>query len=429
LPSVNLQTLGCRLNQAETAIIAKRLTDLGFQIVDLNDPADLAIINTCTITEQADAKCRQAVRRALRRNPEAFVAVIGCYAQIAAETISQIQGVDLIVGNEHKLDLASLVDGLQKRESPLVIQSDMLPLEEFVIDSVGLYDFATRANVKLQDGCNYRCAYCIIPKVRGRARSRRFDDVIREAKELGAVGHKEIVLTGINIGTYKSQGKRLPALIEELERIDSIKRIRVSSIEPTTVSRDLILQMASSEKLCRHLHIPLQSGDDSVLKRMKRRYTAADFAEFLDWTLQTVPDIGLGTDVLVGFPGEGEEQFARSKKMIGDLPLAYFHVFTYSDRPHTRSDMMPDKVPPEVKKLRTRVMIEMGLRKQYAFYERHLGRTIDVLFENRENGYWLGFADNYIRVQCGSSDDLHNQFRRVKLQRIDGDRITGTLVD
>jgi threonylcarbamoyladenosine tRNA methylthiotransferase MtaB len=428
MPKASLQTLGCRLNQAETAIIAKSLTERGFEIVEPSATADLTVINTCTVTEQADAKCRQAVRRALRRNPNAYVAVVGCYSQMAVGVISEIEGVDLVVGNEHKLRVVDYLNGLQKQSPPQIVHSDKLPLEEFVIDTVGLYDQSTRANLKLQDGCNFFCSFCIIPTARGRSRSRKLANLLDEARQLAAAGHQEIVLTGVNIGTYKSEGKRLLAVIREMEKIKELRRIRISSIEPTTIHPDLVRYMADSEKLCRHLHIPLQSGDDTILKAMKRRHTTAQFGKFIEWIARTVPDVGLGADIMVGFPGEGDEEFKSSKRFIADLPLAYFHVFSYSDRVGAKAEQLPDKVDPQTKKLRTRVMIEMGQRKQHAFYERHLGRTIEVLFENQENGYWLGFADNYIRVQAKSDDDLHNQLCLVRLREIDRDRISGELV-
>jgi threonylcarbamoyladenosine tRNA methylthiotransferase MtaB len=427
MPKAALHTLGCRLNQAETAIIAKSLVENGYEIVDTGAAADLTVVNTCTVTEQADAKCRQAVRQALRRNRNGFVAVVGCYAQMAIDVIKEIGGVDLIIGNEHKLQVVDYLNGLKKNDEPMVIHSPKLPREEFVIDSVGLYDHTTRANLKLQDGCNHFCSFCIIPTARGRARSRSFADLMREASLLAADGHKEIVLTGVNIGTYKNDGRRLLGVIRELERIEGIERIRISSIEPTTVSQDLVRYMADSEKLCRHLHIPVQSGDDTILKKMHRRHTAAQFAKFVEWIERTVPDIGLGTDIMVGFPGESDEQFKNSKKLLADSPISYFHVFTYSDRKGTRSYDLPEKVHPQVKKLRTRIMIELGQRKQYAFYERHLGRTVNVLLESQENGFRLGFTDNYMRVQIADMRDLSNRILPVMLNQIEDDRILGEL--
>ncbi len=427
MPTASLHTLGCRLNQAETAIIAKSLTEHGYEIVKSNHPADLTIVNTCTVTEQADAKCRQAIRKALRGNPGAFVAVVGCYSQMAVNVIKAIEGVDLIMGNEHKLNVVDYLGDLQKKESPLVIHSRRLPREEFVIDSVGLYEHTTRANLKLQDGCDDYCSFCIIPQARGRARSRRFADVLNEAEKLVAVGHKEIVLTGVNIGTYSSNGQTLLDIVKALEQISGLARIRVSSIEPTSVGSDLVRHLAGSDKLCRHLHIPLQSGDETILKKMRRRHTVGEYIKFIEWAAELVPDIGLGTDLLVGFPGEGDTEFKSGKKVVADLPISYFHVFTYSDRPGTLAAKMPDKIDPQTKKARTRIMIELGQRQQYTFYERHLGRTINVLFENEEKGYWVGFADNYMRVQAKSKESLHNQIRPVRLLRIDGDRITGVL--
>ncbi len=428
MPTVALHTLGCRLNQAETAIIANKLKQKGFEIVDFGQKADLTIINTCTVTEQADAKCRHAVRQSLRKNPDSFVAVIGCYAQMAVDVISQIQGVDLIMGNEHKMLLDQYLDeNLQKQAQPLVVHSSKISRQPFVIESIGLYDNYTRANLKIQDGCSFVCSFCIIATARGPARSREFEDLLKEANELVNLGFKEIVLTGVNIGTYRYADKEFLDILRALEKIEGLERIRISSIEPTTVTRELIDFMADSSKVCRHLHIPLQSADDRILKLMRRKHTFAEFEQIINYAVQRIPEIGLGTDIMVGFPTEDDAAFVNTKKRVADLPLAYFHVFTYSERKGTAAFKMKPKVHPEVKKWRNRVMIEMGQRKKFTFYQKFLGKTMPVLFEQPIDGYWEGFTDNYMRVKVKSTQNLKNELVQVTLKEIEGDKIIGEL--
>ncbi len=427
-PTVSLHTLGCRLNQAETAIIARSLQQRGFEIVPFGQPADLTVINTCTVTEQADAKCRQAVRQTVRKNPDAYVAVVGCYAQMAVDTIRQIEGVDLIIGNEHKLRLYDFLDeNLHKNGQPVVIHSSKISREEFVIESVGLYDTHTRANLKIQDGCNFVCSFCIVATARGPARSRQFDDIMNKGRQLVHMGFKEIVLTGVNIGTYDQDGKTFMDVLRGLEAIEGLQRIRISSIEPTTVSRALIDYMADSPKICRHLHIPLQSGDDTILKSMRRKHTVDEFRDIVEYAARTVPDIGIGTDIMVGYPGEGQEQFVHTKKLITDLPIAYFHVFTYSDRKGTTSFKLKPKVEHAVKKERNRMMIEVGQRKKTAFYQSFIGRRVRVLFEEQQHGRWYGFTDNYMRVRAGSDENLKNEIRTVRLVGTAGDTLIGDI--
>ncbi len=423
MPKASLHTLGCRLNQAETAIIANSLAARGFEIVEFGLSADLTVINTCTVTEQADAKCRQAVRQALRVNPNTFVAVVGCYAQNSVDAISLIRGVDLVIGNEHKLRVSDYLNDLVKNESPLIVHSNKLPEKEFTIDTGGLYTFNTRANLKIQDGCNYFCSFCIIPTVRGRARSRSFEDIIREAEQLVAAGHQELVLTGVNIGTYRNDGKNLLKVIERLEQIPQLVRIRISSIEPTTVGTELIRYMASSEKLCHYLHVPVQSCDDRILASMQRKHTMKPLAKFIEWSAKLIPDIGLGTDVMVGYPTESDQEFLNTREVLTELPFFYFHVFTYSDRPGTPSWNLKPKVPHPVKKERTRNLIELSERKLRAFYASHIGQTVDVLFEDMESGYWTGYTENYMRVHLRSGEVLANQIRPVVLTAVEGDKL------
>jgi len=372
--TASLHTLGCRLNQAETAVIAKNLQDRGYEIVEFGQPSDLTVVNTCTVTEQADSKCRQAIRKSIRSNPDTFVAVVGCYAQMAVETISQIDGVNMIVGNEHKMQLANFVNELDKSSFPKVIHSPKISRNEFVIESVGLFDNSTRANLKIQDGCSFICSFCIIATARGPARSRMFDDVILEANKLVEMGHKEIVITGVNVGTYKSGEKKFLHILHALEKVEGLERVRISSIEPTTIGKDVIDFMAVSKKVCHYLHIPLQSGDDAILESMRRKHDSTFFREMIEYAVEIMPDIGLGTDIMVGYPGEGKTEFTNSKSLLADLPVSFYHVFTYSDRKGTSSFKMPFKVEHKDKKQRYSEINELGKRKKDMFHQKHLNK-------------------------------------------------------
>ncbi|MEJ2055764.1 MAG: tRNA (N(6)-L-threonylcarbamoyladenosine(37)-C(2))-methylthiotransferase MtaB [Calditrichaceae bacterium] len=427
MPTVAFHTLGCRLNQAETAIIANDLKKNGFDVVDDSASADLTVIHTCTVTEQADAKCRQAVRQSIRKNPDTFVAVIGCYAQTGVDAIRQIKGVDLIVGNEHKMQLAGFLDSLAKNNQPQIIHTRKISRQEFVIDSIADDVSHTRANLKIQDGCNFVCSFCIIATARGPARSRKFVDILDEAKKLADSGYKEIVLTGVNIGTYRQNGHNFPDVLSELDKINGIERIRISSIEPTTVNREIIDIIADSDKICRHLHIPVQSGDDRILKSMRRKHTAGFYEDIINYAAEKIPGIGIGTDIMVGYPTEDIEEFKNTKKLLANLPVSYFHVFTYSDRKGTGSFNLKPKVDHHVKKDRNRIMIELGQRKKLAFYDSFIGRDVDVLFEENHKGLWEGFSDNYMRIAVKSEANLKNELKRVRLKSIENQKILGEI--
>ena len=426
----SFHTLGCRLNQAETASISATFAARGYTIVGTDTETDIHIINTCSVTEGAEAKCRQAVRAALRRSPHAYVVVTGCYAQVGVEALRRIDGLDLIVGTEDKMRLVELIGLPEKRGWAQVVHRRKISRDDFTIDLVGDYSGQTRANLKIQDGCNFACAFCIIPFTRGGARSRKPDDIVREADGLVARGHREIVLTGVNIGTYTCDGCDLLLVLQALEEVAGLERIRISSIEPTTIPDALLDWMATSRKLCPYLHIPIQSGDDQVLARMKRHYTGAQFAAFAERVVERLPDICLGTDVMVGFPGEDEAAFSRTRTLLADLPLAYFHVFSYSERPYTYAQRYSDRVPPPLVRDRSRILRELSARQKAAFYRRFVGRTVRVLFERREaHGLYTGFSDNYIKVGVEAADELANQLRLVRLSGVEDGLALGTLVD
>ncbi len=410
-PRASLHTLGCRLNQAETALLADRLRQDGYQIVDYGQPTDLLVLNTCSVTDEAERICRYEIRRTIRHSPQAFVAVTGCYAQTGVESLRRMPGIDMILGNQYKMSLPAHLPApasLKKQPAPSLLHTKTLDKNDFVLDGTGDYD-SKRANLKIQDGCNFMCSFCLIPFARGHERSRRWDDTIREAEELVARGHRELVLTGVNIGRYETEGRSLLDLIRRLERIEGLDRIRISSIEPTTVPDELLEHMAASTKLCRHLHLPLQSGDNEVLRAMNRRYTARDYTAFVDKAVRLMPDLGLGTDVLVGFPTESDRQFANTLAVATDLPFSYLHVFTYSQRPGTAAARMADAVPPATIKARSRTLAELSRAKRMAFYQRHVGRTVDVLFETQDDaGRWTGFTSNYMRAGVTAGGDLTN---------------------
>jgi threonylcarbamoyladenosine tRNA methylthiotransferase MtaB len=411
-----LHTIGCRLNQAETALLADRLRSDGYTLVEFGEPTDLLVLNTCSVTERAEADCRHLVRRTLRRSPEAFVAVTGCYAQSGAEALRRIEGIDLIVGTQYKMQLADYLPApaaIRKAPAPHLLHTRRIGREEFALAGTGEYGSA-RACLKIQDGCDFMCAFCIIPFARGHERSRRPDDALREAEALVGRGHRELVLTGVNVGRYDADGCSLLDLIRRLERIEGLDRIRISSIEPTTVPDALLDHMAVSRKLCRYLHVPLQSGDDAILNAMNRRYTAAEYRAFIEQALRRVPDLGLGTDLMVGFPGETEAQFATTLALAGELPFDYLHVFTFSRRPGTAAAKLKATVASRAVTARRNALAALSRAKRLASYQRFVGRTLQVLFESREpDGRWTGLTGNFVRVAVFAREDLTNRLRDV----------------
>ncbi|HJU04202.1 MAG TPA: tRNA (N(6)-L-threonylcarbamoyladenosine(37)-C(2))-methylthiotransferase MtaB [Nitrospiraceae bacterium] len=427
----SLHTIGCRLNQAETALLADRLKKDGYRLVAFGQPTDLLVLNTCSVTEDAEKTCRYDIRRTLRHSPHAFVAVTGCYAQTGTEALRRMPGIDLIVGGQYKMRLADYLPSLQslrKQPSPEVLHTRSIEREDFVLEGVG-ESSSTRANLKIQDGCNFMCSFCIIPFARGHERSRRLEDVVREGEQLAARGHRELVLTGVNIGQYSQGDAGLVELIRRLEEIHSLERIRISSIEPTTVSDELLEYMITSRKLCRYLHIPLQSGDDTILQAMNRRYTNGAYAKLIARITRRLPDVGLGTDLMVGFPGEGPREFEQTVRMATDLPFAYFHVFTYSKRPGTAAAKLNDRIHSATVTARSKALSELSRSKRLAFSQRYTGRTVRVLFETGDDrGFWTGLTGNYLRVGV-SACDLPQGVRDVTVTGVMDGLAVGHLVE
>ncbi|HJT22666.1 MAG TPA: tRNA (N(6)-L-threonylcarbamoyladenosine(37)-C(2))-methylthiotransferase MtaB [Nitrospira sp.] len=412
----SLHTLGCRLNQAETAVLESRLRKEGYEIVEFGEPTDLLILNTCSVTEEAERTCRYVIRKTLRHSPNAFVAVTGCYAQTGTHELRNIPGIDLIVGNRFKLDLPALLPPLRilkKQTSPAVFHTRSIDREDFVLSEYGEPD-STRALLKIQDGCNVMCSFCLIPFARGRERSRVLEDAVQEAESLVAGGYREVVLTGVNVGQYRHAGRDLLSLIRKLEQIDHLRRIRISSIEPTTVTDDLLEWMRTSVKLCPYLHIPLQSGDDTILASMNRPYRVREYVDLVERALRAIPDLGLGTDLMVGFPGESERSFNKTLSLVEGLPFSYFHVFPYSPRPGTAALKLPDGVPVAIARQRAKRLSELSREKSMAFAQRYVGSTVSVLFEKCEmDGFRLGTTANFLRVGVSSPRELVNTIRSV----------------
>jgi len=423
---VSFYTLGCRLNQAETAILRRSFEQEGYDIVDFCQPADLVIVNTCTVTENGDADTRKVVNKINRINPNSKIALIGCQAQIQKEKLLELPGVQWVIGNAVKMDLTKFVEDLNF-DTPQVI-TPTIPRESFTIPIAGVDPTHTRANLKIQDGCDFFCSFCEIPYARGRARSRKFDDIFIEAKELVGAGHKELVITGINVGTYQFENHTMVDVINKLESVKGLQRIRISSIEPTTIQNQILDRIAQKNKLCRYLHIPLQSGDDVILQKMKRNYTASDFVGFIHSAIKKVPDICVGTDVIVGFPGETDSSFDKTYELLEKTPLTYFHVFSYSDRNQAQSRKILDKVPQKVIEKRSKKLRELSAKKRRTYFEKMIDQTEIVLFEQQKNGFWTGLTDTYIRVKVKSEKDLQNQILPVKLLIIDGQSMIGTLL-
>jgi len=422
-------TLGCRLNQAETALIGNTFRQKGYELVEFGQSVDVCVINSCTVTEQADSKCRQLVRQVLRKNPETFVAIVGCYAQIGSEALRKIDGIDLIVGTQDKLRVIDYIDDPVKLPEPQIIKSKMTKAP-FTIATEAMAAPTTRANLKIQDGCDFMCSFCVIPFARGRARSRAFWDIHREATKLVEAGHKEIVLTGVNIGTYQFEDKTFLDVVKMLLAIPELKRLRLSSIEPTTIPPALIDLMADSEALCPHLHVPVQSGDDKVLTAMKRLYTNAEYLQFVEDAAARVPDILIGTDIMVGFPGESDAAFQASCDLLRNSPLAYAHVFTFSERGGTAATKLRDKVSQTIKKARSAELHRISEKKKRDFYTRFLGRQLRVLTEEQnEHSHWIGFSDNYMKVSVVSENLLPNSLVTVRLASVSGETGMGEIVE
>ena len=428
---VSFHTLGCRLNQAESSTLANSFRQQRYQIVPFTEAADVCVINTCTVTEHGDAKNRQAIRAAYRKNPGVCIAVVGCYSQVAAEALQRMEGVKLVVGNARKLDLAHYVEEARHSQTPRVI-NPKIPRGAFREPVFPHHRLSTRSYLKIQDGCDFMCSFCIIPFSRGRGRSRRFENLLENAQAFIEAGTREIVLTGVNVGTYEDFPHGLLEVIDALQQQPKLARIRISSIEPTTVPGAILERMADpAHKLVPFLHLPLQSGSDTILGRMKRRYCRESYREEVLKAIARVPELCLGTDVMVGFPGESDDDFEQTFQLLASLPLAYFHVFPFSERKGTPALRLQCKIQPDVKKRRGAVLRELSLQKRTAFYESFIGATRPVLFETPNDlGEISGYTDNYIKVVISppSPAELQNRILPVFFTETCQETMRGRLI-
>ena len=413
-------TLGCKLNFSETSTIARDLEEEGFARVEFEKGADIYIINTCSVTDQADKKCRNIVRKALKYNPNAFVVVIGCYAQLKPKEISSIDGVDLVLGAQEKFKISNYLNKLDKNSSAVVMNKHIKHVNEFY-PGYSQGD-RVRSFFKVQDGCNYFCSFCTIPLARGKSRSGSVRQTILKAKELANSEVKEVVLTGVNIGDFgNGTNENFYDLIKELDKIENIDRFRISSIEPDLLSDQIIEFVHNSNKFVPHFHIPLQSGSDQLLKSMRRRYDTKLYSDKIEKIKKLMPNACIGVDVIVGYPGETDEEFNKTMNFLKSLPISYLHVFTYSERANTTAPRMGEVVPMEERRKRSKQLRILSLKLKQKFYQEQIGSQEKVLLETKEDNSIYGFTENYIKVKIPGEIELKNNIVKVKLKELNSD--------
>lgn len=424
--TVSLHTLGCKLNYSETSTLTGQFHSRGFEVKEFGEDTDVFVLNTCTVTDNADKECRQIIRSVITRNPSAYVIVTGCYAQLEPAEISSIHGVDLVLGTNEKFKLFDYIDNFEKKSYSCVFTSPVNEITDFDYAYSSDIDSRTRSFLKIQDGCNYNCSFCTIPLARGASRSHEINKVVENAQKLIDSGYKEIVLTGVNTGDYLWENRshntiakkyKLLDVLYELDKLN-IERLRISSIEPNLLNDEIISLVKSSDKFCNHFHIPLQSGDNEILKLMRRRYNTEVYSELIQKIREEIPDAGIGVDVIAGFPGETNKSFEITCKFLDGLDASYLHVFSYSERKNTDAVTLPGKVDITKRKSRSSVLRELSSKKRFSFYARNSGSIQNVLFETLQaDGSLFGFTTNYIKVKITGTKDLENSILQVKLRK------------
>ena len=423
---IAFHTLGCKVNYSETSSISRDIIKSGFEQVNYKDLADIYVLNTCSVTENANKDARKFVRNVRRKSPNATIAIIGCYAQLKPDEIGEIDGIDIVLGAEEKFNLIDHLDGFELNREKKILKSNI----KFVSDFKSSYSIGerTRSYLKVQDGCNYNCSFCTIPLARGKSRSDTISNTIKVAKEIASTEVKEIVLSGINIGDYGiDSDESFYDLIKEMDSLSGIDRIRISSIEPNLLSNEIIELSSISKKLMPHFHIPLQSGSDNILKAMKRRYDTNLYADLIKKIKIKIPDVAIGVDVMVGFPGETEEDFLSTYNFIKKLEISYLHVFTYSERPNTDALNLDKIVSMEKRKERSKILHSLSDEKLLNFYDQFIGQKRPVLFESIKNGQLIGYSDNYIKIKSNGTPDLINTIQNVDLLDNDGRYVYGAI--
>ena len=423
---VAFHTLGCKLNYSETSTISRDFITRGFEKVEYRDHADIYVINTCSVTENADKEARRLIRQAKRLNPLSSIAVIGCYAQLKPEEIAAIDGVDLVIGSEEKFNLLDHLNELDQKEDNTIIHSSIEHVHSFK-PSYSIGD-RTRSYLKVQDGCDYTCSFCTIPLARGKSRSGNIQTTVKTAQEVAIKGVKEIVLTGVNIGDFGvGSDENLLQLLIELDNIEGVERFRISSIEPNLLNNDIIAFCNTSKKFVPHFHIPLQSGSNKILKGMRRRYDQTIYRKKINKILSSNSETCIGVDVMVGFPGESDEDFLETYNFINDIDISYLHVFTYSERPNTPAKNIKEFISKRVRAERSKMLHILSEKKRRYFYDHFINTHREVLFESSRNGKLVGHTDNYIKVEIDKSPSLVNKIHSVRLIENRGEFVMGEL--
>ena len=428
---VALYTLGCRVNSYESEAMAEQFIKEGYDVVDFSEFADVYVINTCTVTNMGDKKSRQMIGRARRLNPEAIIAVVGCYSQIASDEVASIEGVDVVLGSRNKGEVVYWVNRTREEKKQVIEVNDVLRNKKFEELSINEYQDKTRAFLKIQDGCNKFCTYCLIPFARGAVCSKDPEQILKEVNELSRNGFKEIILSGVHTASYgvDIQGDwNLVRVLEEIDKIEGIERIRIGSIDPTFFTEGVIERICGLKKLCPHFHLSLQSGCDATLRRMNRKYTAAEYKEVCDNLRQYMKDVSITTDIIVGFPGESAGEFEETYKFLSDIKLSKMHIFKYSKRAGTKAADMPFQVDGNLKEERSKALIELNHKNEVEFMEGFIGRTMSVLYEEKvsesENSY-VGYTENYLKVITNSSEDISGKIVPTKVISVEAEHMIG----
>ena len=426
MKSVAFCTLGCKVNQYETNAMEQQFIDNGYKIVPFNEVADIYIINTCTVTNMSDKKSRQMIRRAKQLNPYSIVVAVGCYVQVAKEKLEEIKELDLILGNNEKKNIVKYVEEYKQK----IHLEDVMHQNEFVDFGTTVYMEKTRAVIKVQDGCDRFCSYCIIPYARGRVRSRKLESVIEEVKELAKIGVKEIVVTGIHVASYGKDFKEnvgLIDLLENLNRIEGVERIRLGSLEPTIINEGFLERLKSLEKICHHFHLSLQSACNETLKRMNRRYSIEEFKNVVNFLRKTYKDVVLTTDIIVGFPGETDEEFSITYENLKEINFYKMHVFKYSKREGTKAAVMQNQVSPQIQEERSKKIIELSDFNENEYNKSQIGKEVKVLFEEKDGDFIKGHTNNYMLVKVAKADinTYHNVIKNVKIAKVDKNELIG----
>ena len=426
MKKVSFYTLGCKVNQYETNAMAQKFKESGYEIVDMNDDiSDICIVNTCTVTNMSDRKSRHSLRRVKEKNPAAIIAAVGCYAQVAKNDLENMPEIDIVLGNEEKANIVQYVEKFIENEKKLIEIEDIATKKEFEDMGQITYTEKTRAFIKVQDGCNQFCSYCIIPYARGRVRSRNAESIIKEITQIAQNGIKEVVITGIHVASYGRDFENENGLIELLEKIneiEGIKRIRLGSLEPKIITEEFMQRLSKLEKICHHFHLSLQSGCDATLKRMNRKYTTSEVKEIIERLRRYYDDVMLTTDIIVGFPGETEEEFETTYQFLKQAKLYKMHVFQYSPRKGTRAAVMPNQIDGNIKEARSKKLIELSNENQKMYNQQLVGKEVEVLFEDKEveDGitYFRGHTQNYVLVKYKTDENLENTLKLIKISDI-----------